>query len=193
MTKKKVIRNFWEIDEMFLGKCRNFVRRRVKKVVQKFRLKFGPFGPPSWIRPLDPLVVRGFLPSAIAVSRLRRLIPISPPKQKIPAPLAPQTKNPRTATVYSVRLRSVYIICLSLTLSAKADPSQSACVCIFDVGSCRNRLLEAASARNEEIRTQQQTYLRKEVITADHTFQHSPQSIHSFVRLLFILLEMIRE
>src|SRR6218665_3986701 len=33
-----------------------------------------------------------------AVSRLRRLIPINPPKQKIPAPLAPQTKNPRTAT-----------------------------------------------------------------------------------------------
>src|SRR6218665_1366398 len=47
----------------------------------------GPYDAPP-----DPLVVRGFLPSAIAVSRLRRLIPLSPPKQKIPAPLAPQTK-----------------------------------------------------------------------------------------------------
>lgn len=34
--------------------------------------------------PPDPLVVRGFLPSAIAVSRLRRLNPVSPPKQKYP-------------------------------------------------------------------------------------------------------------
>ena len=42
--KKKVIRNFWEIDEILWGNAeiRNFVGRRVKKVVQKFRLKFGP-------------------------------------------------------------------------------------------------------------------------------------------------------
>ena len=46
----------------------------------------------------DPLVVRGFLPSAIAVSRLRRLIPLNPPHTKIPAPLAPQIQNPRTVT-----------------------------------------------------------------------------------------------
>ena len=46
----------------------------------------------------DSLVVSGFLPSAIAVSRLRRIILISPPKQKYPLPLAPQTQNPRTAT-----------------------------------------------------------------------------------------------
>src|SRR6218665_4228587 len=46
----------------------------------------------------NPLVVRGFLHSAIAVSGLRRLIPLEPPKQKVPAPLAPQTQNPRTAT-----------------------------------------------------------------------------------------------
>src|SRR6218665_3175632 len=36
----------------------------------------------------DPLVVRGFLSSAIAVSRLRRLISISPPN-KNPRPISP--------------------------------------------------------------------------------------------------------
>src|SRR6218665_3325386 len=36
----------------------------------------------------DPLVVRGFLPSAIAVSRLRRLIPISPPNKNT-RPISP--------------------------------------------------------------------------------------------------------
>jgi len=46
----------------------------------------------------DPLVVRGFLPSAITVSRLWRLIPFSP-QTKIPAPLAPQKQNPGTATI----------------------------------------------------------------------------------------------
>ena len=68
--KKKVIRKFWEIDEMFLGKCRNPAK----------------IWPPvcEVLDPLDRLVVRGFLPSAIAVSRLRRLIPISPPNKKYP-------------------------------------------------------------------------------------------------------------
>jgi len=38
---------------MFLGKCRNFVGRRVKKGRSKFRLKFGP---PvcEVLDPLDP-------------------------------------------------------------------------------------------------------------------------------------------
>src|SRR6218665_2645823 len=40
----------------------------------------------------DPLVVRGFLPSAIAVSRLRRRIPVSPPQHKYPPALAPKQK-----------------------------------------------------------------------------------------------------
>jgi len=56
------------------------------------RPRWGAYDAPS-----DPLVVRGFLPSAITVSRLRHLIPFSPPN-KIPAPLARQTQNPRTAT-----------------------------------------------------------------------------------------------
>src|SRR6218665_3800440 len=49
--------------------------------------------------PPVPLVVRGFLPSTIAVLRLRRLIPISPPKKKYPPHYPPPTQNPRTATV----------------------------------------------------------------------------------------------
>src|SRR6218665_2011001 len=39
--------------------------------------------------PPDPLVGRGFLPSAIAASRLRRLIPISPPPNKNTRPISP--------------------------------------------------------------------------------------------------------
>src|SRR6218665_3762571 len=37
----------------------------------------------------DPLVVKGFLPSAIAFSRLRRLIQLKPPKQKSPPRYSP--------------------------------------------------------------------------------------------------------
>src|SRR6218665_1469862 len=105
MTKKK------KGHQKFFGDRRNFLRnveirnffgRRVKKGRSKILAKIWP---PvcEVLDPLDLLVVRGFLPSAIAVSRLRRLIPISPPKQKIPAPLAPQTKNPRTATETTTR------------------------------------------------------------------------------------------
>src|SRR6218665_2484806 len=53
-----------------------------------------------------PLVMRGFLPSAIALLRLRRPIPLYPLKIKIPAPLAPQTQNPRTATAPVISRRS---------------------------------------------------------------------------------------
>ena len=62
MTKKKVIRNFSEIhEEIFWGNAeiRNFFGRRVKKVVQKLRLKFGPPFVKSWIR------YRSFAPSAL--------------------------------------------------------------------------------------------------------------------------------
>src|SRR6218665_4124956 len=38
--------------------------------------------------PPDPVVMRAFLPSAIAVSRLRRLIPISPPNKNT-RPISP--------------------------------------------------------------------------------------------------------
>jgi len=42
MTKKKGHRKFWEIDEHFFGKYRNFFENRLKKGVEKFRAKFGP-------------------------------------------------------------------------------------------------------------------------------------------------------
>src|SRR6218665_1132935 len=48
--------------------------------------------------PPDPLVVRGFLPSAIAASRLRHLTLLELSKTKIPTLLAPQTQNHRTVT-----------------------------------------------------------------------------------------------
>src|SRR6218665_3354242 len=52
MTKKKVIRKFREIDGILWGKCRHFFEKGLKRVVQKFRQKFGP--PVSEV--LDPLV-----------------------------------------------------------------------------------------------------------------------------------------
>jgi len=51
MTKKG-LQKIWEMT--FLGKCWNFVGKRLKKVVQKFRGKFAP--PVSEV--LDPLVFR---------------------------------------------------------------------------------------------------------------------------------------
>src|SRR6218665_3867568 len=48
--------------------------------------------------PPDPLVVRGFLHSAIAASRLRRPTLLELPKTKISTLLAPQTQNHRTVT-----------------------------------------------------------------------------------------------
>src|SRR6218665_1360210 len=47
----------------------------------------------SYDPPPDPLVVRVFLPSAIAVLRLRRLIPISPPNKNTRPISPPNTKS----------------------------------------------------------------------------------------------------
>src|SRR6218665_1264568 len=92
--KKKGNQKFLGDNEIFLGKkWRNFVGRRVKKGRSKIPAKIWPPVCEVLDPLLDPLVVRGLLPSAIAVLRLRRLIPISPPKQKIPAPLAPPNKK----------------------------------------------------------------------------------------------------
>src|SRR6218665_715355 len=83
MTKKKKKK---KRSSKFLGKILSGDAK--KKVVQKFRQKFGP---PvcEVLDALDPLVVRGFLPSAIALSRLRHLIPISPPQTKNTRPISP--------------------------------------------------------------------------------------------------------
>src|SRR6218665_3789445 len=81
---------------------------------------FAPSAPNSPLPPQQkkpppyPLVVRGFLPSAIVVSRLRRLIPISPPNKNT-RPISPQTKNPRTATAYLSDSFCFFIYCLSLS------------------------------------------------------------------------------
>src|SRR6218665_1319462 len=67
--------------------CKNIVQNRVGS--------WGSAPDPAgaaYDAPPDPLVVMGFLPSAIAASRLRRLNPISPPKQKLPVQLAPKHK-----------------------------------------------------------------------------------------------------
>ena len=55
MTKKKGHQKFWEIDVEFFREWRNFFGKFLKKVVQKFRQKFGP---PrlSVCEGLDPLV-----------------------------------------------------------------------------------------------------------------------------------------
>ena len=50
---KKGHQEFWEIDDIFWAKSRNFFGKRLKKVVQKFRQKFGP--PVSVV--LNPLVL----------------------------------------------------------------------------------------------------------------------------------------
>src|SRR6218665_581747 len=74
------------------------VRLTGSKNVRHFRLKCSKLRRFLGLRPRlrwgaydalpDPLVVRGFLPSAIAVSRLRRLIPISPPNKNT-QPISP--------------------------------------------------------------------------------------------------------
>ena len=57
--------------------------------------------------PPDPLVVRGFLPSAIVFPAFGAYSPLAP-QTKIPAPLAPQTQNPRTATAaMGVKISSI--------------------------------------------------------------------------------------
>ena len=50
--KKKGYQKFWEIDEKCFGEMSKLFRETPKKVVQKFRPKFGP--PVSEV--LDPLV-----------------------------------------------------------------------------------------------------------------------------------------
>src|SRR6218665_2530441 len=69
---------------------------------------------PCWVAydaPPDPLVVRGFLPSAIAASRLQRLIllelpknknshPVSPPKHKIIEPALSWPADPLNLAVH---------------------------------------------------------------------------------------------
>src|SRR6218665_1149471 len=77
--KKKVIRNFSEIDdEIFWGNAeiRNFVGRRVKKGRSKIAAKI-------WA---PRLLSSG---SPITFPRLRRLIPMSPPQTKNPRPISP--------------------------------------------------------------------------------------------------------
>jgi len=54
---KKGHQKFWEIDDNFWGKCWNFLGKRLKKVIKKFRQKIGP--PVSEV--LDPLVVLGLM------------------------------------------------------------------------------------------------------------------------------------
>src|SRR6218665_622582 len=53
MTKKRS-QKFWEIDVEFLGECRHFFGKCLKKVVKKCRKKI-KFGPPV-SEGLDPLV-----------------------------------------------------------------------------------------------------------------------------------------
>jgi len=78
---------------------------------------------PCWVAydaPPDPLVVRGFLPSAIAASRLQRLIllelpqnknshPVSPPKHKIIEPSLSWPADPLNLAVHG----SNEIVCVS--------------------------------------------------------------------------------
>ena len=58
MTKKQGHQKFWEIDDIFGEKCRNVFGKRLKKVVQNFRQKFG--SPVSEV--LDPQVLLPQLP-----------------------------------------------------------------------------------------------------------------------------------
>src|SRR6218665_2325391 len=122
---------------MRLTGSKNVLHFRLK--CSKLRRFLGLRPRPRWgslQRSSTPLVVRGFLPSAIAVSRLRLLIPISPPNKNT-APLAPQTQNPRTATCRkgSGRPRSVR----STSHSNKYRSCEDELICSQD-GSIGNHL-----------------------------------------------------
>src|SRR6218665_1830232 len=79
------------------------------------------------IKKSEILFGRRFLPSAIAFSRLWRLIPISPPKQKIPAPLAPPNKKilepplSKTWLLRIARAKKPHTIAEDLLLPATKD------------------------------------------------------------------------
>src|SRR6218665_1081071 len=103
ISSNTTIPEYYRTQKLRFNVPRTYLCLRRSKNVLHFRLKCSKFlrflglcPRPRWESydaPPDPLVVRGFLPSAIAVLRLRRLIPISPPNKNTRPISPPNTKS----------------------------------------------------------------------------------------------------